>query len=340
MAQQTKVISCGVGALGSEMVRLMLEKPNLKIVAATDVSEKAIGQDLGRVAGLGHDLGMKVLGNPTEVLRTTEADVVLYAAEARFPQIFQTIRVALESRKNVISSGDEACFPWTKSPDLAKKADELAKENGVTFLGTGINPGFMMDFLPIALTGIMKRVDKIIIRRVADTSTCGLNYWQQCGYGRSKDEFNELLAKGVVGGGIHFREDMEMTARALGWGKIEYKEEKKPLVSKAKRKALSGVVEPGTVSGVEQSAHGFSEGKEVLTYYYDIIIHPEEDGLETGQVITIEGEPGVVCSVTGEQAKQSWSTTAAIMVNSIPRVLASPPGVLAVYELPPARFVR
>ncbi len=198
----------------------------------------------------------------------------------------------------------------------------------------------MMDFLPIALTGIMKRVDKIIIRRVADTSTCGLNYWQQCGYGRSKDEFNELLAKGVVGGGIHFREDMEMTARALGWGKIEYKEEKKPLVSKAKRKALSGVVEPGTVSGVEQSAHGFSEGKEVLTYYYDIIIHPEEDGLETGQVITIEGEPGVVCSVTGEQAKQSWSTTAAIMVNSIPRVLASPPGVLAVYELPPARFVR
>ena len=152
MTQKIRVISCGIGALGTEIVQVLHGKPlsDIEIVAAADPSQAVAGNDLGRVAGLGVDLGVVVSDNPEQVLRTVAADIVLYAAEAYFAEMYKTVRVAVESGKNVISSGDEACYPWAKSPELADDLDRLAKEKRVTFVGTGVNPGFMMDYLPIS----------------------------------------------------------------------------------------------------------------------------------------------------------------------------------------------
>ena len=338
MDKSYKIICCGLGVLGSEIVELIVSKKKTKmeIVGAVDVNPDLIGQDLGRAVGLDRDLGVKVERDLAGLCQRVEADVVLHTAEAVFSDIYKSAKIAFETGKNVISSGDQACFPWTKHPELAKEADELAKKKRVSFLGTGINPGFMMDFLPIALTGIQKRVDQIIIHRIADTSTCGLNYWNQLGYGRTREEFQEALKKGSVAGPMHMQEEIEMTARALNWGRIEYREEKEPMISEIRREPHSkvGLVEPGTVGGVRQTSRGLVDGQERITYIYETIIRPDLDGQEAGNYVTIKGSPEVVCSATGEQAKESWSTTAAMVVNSIPQVVAARPGLLAVYELP------
>jgi 4-hydroxy-tetrahydrodipicolinate reductase len=333
------VICCGVGALGAEIVRLIDEKQqlNAKIVAAVDVAPEVVGRDLGEVAGLDKKLGVTVSGSVGTTLESVSADVVIYAAEPHFDDMFPAVRVALENGKNVITAGDEACFPWAKHAALAEEADLIAKENGVSFLGTGVCPGFMMDYLPIALTGVMKHVDKVTIQRIADTSGSGLNYYEKCGYGKSPEEFDKALRAGTVAGPEHLKEEVLMIAQALGWEGVDYTEEKRGLISETRREALSGTVEPGTISGVEQISCGMMDGREVIRLVYDIIIHPEEDGLEVGNFKTISGEGGeLTCSVTGDLAKQSWSRTAAIVVNTLPQVVAAEPGIRTVYELPPS----
>ncbi|MBI2831905.1 MAG: hypothetical protein HYX79_06590 [Chloroflexi bacterium] len=336
--QKAKVIQCGLGAIGVEVSKLILEKKDIELVAATDIAKQLIDKDLGQVLGLERKLGIKVRDDAGEVFRKTDADVVVVTTSSHFERIFGTVREALSAGKNVITTCEDACFPWTRNPDLSRQIDELAKSKGVTFLGTGINPGFMMDYLPIALTGIMKRVDKVRIRRVANMATCGLTDWELFGYGKKLEAFNEGLAKGQIGGFIAFRQIMEMIARALQWGKIDYEEEKEGLITRSRRVAKAGVVEPGTVYSVKQTARGLKQGKEVIAFEEFFVINPslEEDDLEVGNFATIEGEPSVVVNATGQQASQMAATTAAHVVNSIPAVIEGPPGLLTVYELPPS----
>jgi len=336
MSKRIKVIQCGLGAVGSEAVRIMLEKKNLEITAAIDVSEQMVGKDLGRVIGLDRELGITVCRDADEVFRTVKADVVLLSTTGYFKDIFNTIKAALETGKNVITVGEEAAYPWTKSPDLARQIDELAKKKRVTLLGTGTNPGFMMDYLPIVLTGLMKRVDKISIHRIVDMVPCGLISWQEFGYGKKIEAFNAELAKGRIQAFTTLREIMDITARSLGWEIDDYKESRRALVSKSRRVARSGVVEPGTICGFEQIAHGFRQGKEVLFYLYALIISPnfEEDGMEVGHSISIEGAPDVQCTITIKES--SYLLVAARAVNSIPQVIKARPGIAVIYELPPS----
>ncbi|RLB79113.1 MAG: NADP-binding protein [Deltaproteobacteria bacterium] len=339
MKQKVKIIQCGLGVVGQDMVKIILEKHNMELIGAIDIADEIIGKDLGHVIGLDRELGVTVSGNAEEVFRTVEADVVLLATSSYFKDMYNTARLALENGQNVITCGEEGAFPWTKSPELARKIDDLAKKNGVTFLGTGVTPGYVMDYLPISLTGLMKQVNKINIRGVANWAEVGPYDWELAGFGKRIEVFNEKLAKGEIGGLIILRELMEMTARALGWKIDEYKETKKALVSKSRREAKCGIVEPGTVCGLEQVARGFWKGKEVISYERAYVVNPtlEEDKMEVGMFISIEGIPGVEVALKGEVLSQGLIlATAARVINSIPQVIDARPGLLTVYELPPS----
>jgi 4-hydroxy-tetrahydrodipicolinate reductase len=171
MAKKIKVIQYGLGAMGSQMVQMMLGKRDLEVVGAISGSGRLAGEDLGKAVGLKKKLGIKVSGNASEVFKTVEADVVLHATTSWMKETFQQTREALETGKNVITIAEEASNPWVKSLEkIAREVDMIAKRNKVTFLGTGVNPGFMMDYLPMALTGVLKEVNKIRIRRVIDWS--------------------------------------------------------------------------------------------------------------------------------------------------------------------------
>ena len=337
MAQKARIIQCGLGAVGAELTKVILDKQNMEIVAAVDISDKIIGKDLGQVIGLGRDVGITVSGNIGDVMRTVDADVVLLSTTSYFNDMFGMAKEALEAGKNVITPGEEGGFPWTATPDLARHIDELAKKRGCTFLGTGMTPGFIMDYLPISLTSLVKKVDRIIIRGVANWAGVSAYDFALAGFGKSIEEFKGGVARGEIGGLICLKGLMEETAEALDWRIDEYKETKKGIISKSRRVADYGVVEPDTVCGFEQNAHGFWQGKEVITYNRCYYVHPtlEEDGVEVGFIYLIEGEPGVEATLKGEVVTRHLILgTAARMVNSIPQVIAAPPGLRSVYELP------
>ncbi|MBI4186189.1 MAG: hypothetical protein HY530_01625 [Chloroflexi bacterium] len=335
MADKARVILCGLGAVGREIARTIVEKRDMEIVAATDISDKLVGKDVGQVIGIGRDIGVTISGNVSKVVKTVDADVVILATTSYFKDIYDVAKQALEAGKNVMSPGEQAGFPWTDAPDLARRIDDIARKKGVTFVGTGMTPGFFMDYLPISLTSAVRRVDRIIIRGVANWGAVSAYDFELAGFGKTIEEFNEGVAKGRVVGLMCLRALMEETAQSLGWSVDEYKEAKRGIISKSRRVADHGVVEPGTVCGFEQNAHGFYRGKEVITYNRMYFINPtlEEDGVEVGFVFTIEGEPGLECSLKGGVVSHVVLSTAARMVNSIPQVITAPPGLLSVYEL-------
>jgi len=338
MSKRVRVIQYGLGAMGSQMVQMMLTKRDLEVVGAISGSGRLAGEDLGKAIGLKKGLGIKVSGNAPEVFNTVEADVVLHATTSWMKEAFNQTREALETGKNVITIAEEASNPWLKSLEkTAREIDRVAKKNDVTFLGTGVNPGFMMDYLPLALTGVVKEVKGIRIRRVIDWSRYGVTLFEHICAGKDMKQFNKARAKGEVAFHVGLEQSVRLTAEALGKPVDEYKETAEVRLTKSKRVTPYMVIEPGTVCGYNQVGHGFRQGKEFVTYEMVAIINPnpKEDGTDVGTFISIDGVPGMEVKVGGEFAAQGGWGTVASAVNSIPRVVAARPGLVTVNELAP-----
>jgi 2,4-diaminopentanoate dehydrogenase len=338
MAKKIKVIQYGLGAMGSQMVQVMLTKRDLEVVGAISGSGRLAGEDLGKAIGLKKKLGIEVSRNASEVFNRVEADVVLHATTSWMREAFNQTKGAMETGKNVITIAEEASYPWLKSLEkIGREIDRVAKKNEVTFLGTGVNPGFMMDYLPIALSGVVKEVKGIRIRRVIDWSRYGVTLFEHICAGKNIDEFNEARARGEVAFHVGLEQSVRLTAEALGKPVDEFKEAAEVRLTKSKRVTPYMVIKPGTVCGYNQIGHGFRKGKEFLTYEMVAIINPnpKEDGTDVGTFISIDGEPSMEITVGGEFASQGGWGTVASAVNSIPRVVAARPGLITVNELPP-----
>ena len=338
MAKKIKVIQYGLGAMGSQMVQMMLDKRDLEVVGAISGSGRLAGKDLGKAVGLKKELGIEVSANALEVFKTVDADVVLHATTSWMKEAFEQTKGALETGKNVITIAEEASNPWIKSLEkIAREVDKVAKKNDVTFLGSGVNPGFMMDYLPMALTGVLKEVNKISIRRVIDWSRYGVTLFEHICAGKSMKQFEEARARGEVAFHVGLEQSVRLTAEALGKPVDEYKETANVLLSKSRRVTPYMVIEPGTVCGYNQIGRGLIKGKEFLSYEMVAIINPnpKEDGADVGTFISIDGVPGMEVTVGGEFAGQGGWGTVASAVNSIPRVMAARPGLITVNELPP-----
>lgn len=337
-----RVIQYGLGAMGSGMVRMMLHKADVEIVGAISASGRSVGMDLGRAVGMDEQLGVVVSGNPEQVLKEVEADVVLHATSSTMVELFEQIGPALKHGKNVVTIAEEACFPWKRNRVIAEKLDALARESGVTLLGTGVNPGFMMDFLPLSFSGLMQRVRAVRIRRVVDFSRYGLSVWKHIGAGLTPEEFQAGCERGEVVLHVGLPETVELTASALGWELDRVSEARKPLISRSVRVAGGGRIEPGQVTGFEQVACGWRGGQVVIEQCLVGIIGPsvEEDGVEVGTDVWLEGESGAHVHVGGQLAMEGGMATYAHAVNAIPHVVAARPGYLTVVDLPPAVCLR
>ncbi len=338
MAKKIKVIQYGLGEMGSQMALLMLRKRDLEVVAAISGSGRLAGADLGKAIGLEKEVGIAISGNASEVFNSVDADVVLHATTSWMEEAVNQTKEALEKGKNVVTIAEEALYPWVdRSRKLAEEVDELAKKNGVTFLGTGVNPGFMMDYLPIALTGVLKEVHRIRIRRVIDWSRYGITLFEHICAGQDIEKFNAARDRGEVAFHVGLEESIRLTAERLGWELDEYRETAEVRLSKSTRETQHMVIKPGTVCGYNQVGHGIVKGKEVLTYEMNAIINPnpQEDGTDVGTYISIDGVPGAEITISGEFASQGGWGTVASAVNSIPLAVAARPGLITVAELPP-----
>lgn len=332
MNKTIRVLQWGLGAMGSGMARLMLEKSGLKIVAAVDSRPDYVGKDLGQVLGLGEDLGVIVTDQPESVLDHDKVDLVTIATTSWTARQMPDLRKIINAGINVISIAEEMANAEAQNPELAQELDDLAKKQGVTVLGTGVNPGFVLDFLVIVLTGGCHTVERIEASRVNDLSPYGPTVMETQGVGTTPEAFRQGVADGTIVGHVGFPESIHMISEALGLGVDRIEESREPIISKVFRETPHVQVQPGMVAGCAHTGVGYSGEKEVVRLIHPQQIHPHLEDQDTGDYIHIYGEPEIHLAINPEIA--GGKATIGITVNMIPHVVAATPGLKRMIDLP------
>lgn len=329
--KKIKVILWGLGTMGTLMAKIIGEKEGLEIAGALDSDPEKGGKPLRALTGCPKHEQITVSSDSAGIL-AKDADVVLLALSSFVKETFEPIKKIVEGGKNVITIAEEWAYPWQAAPEEAGEADRAAKARGVTVLGTGVNPGFVLDTLIVALTGACAEVQKITARRVNDLAPFGPTVMETQGVGLTPEEFARGLEEGSIAGHIGFRQSISMIGASLGVAMEEITESIEPIVSRTHRKSPRAEVQPGQVAGCYHRAEGWAGGRPFIVLEHPQQICPETEGVETGDFITIDGTPRISMAISPEIP--GGVATAALAVNMIPQVLNAPPGLLSMADLP------
>lgn len=327
-----RILQWGLGAMGGGMARLMLEKQGLKIVAAVDGRPDYVGKDLGEVLGVDKSLGVKVTNKPEDVLRKENVDIVILATTSWTREQMPDLRKVISAGINCISIAEEMSDPDAQSPELAREIDELAKKHGVSVLGTGVNPGFVLDLLVVALTGGNHSVERIEASRVNDLSPYGPTVMRTQGVGTTPEAFAAGVADGSIVGHVGFPESIHLISEALGLDVDRIEQTREPIISKVYRETPHVKVEPGMVAGCRHIGIGYRGDKEVVKLIHPQQIHPHLENQDTGDYINIYGKPEIHMAIKPEIA--GGIATMGVTVNMIPHVVAATPGMKRMIDLP------
>ncbi len=326
-----RVMVWGLGAMGSGVVRLAAVKPALAVVAGVDRDPAKVGLDLGLVTE-GRPMGLHVEGDAVQALSRLKPDVVVIATDSFLRTVGPQVEAAISTGCNVICLAEEMAFPWTVDAGEAERLDRLARQRGVTVLGTGINPGFVLDTLIIALTGVCHEIRRIRAARINDLSPFGPTVMRTQGVGTTPEEFAAGLASGTIVGHIGFQESAAMIAAAIGWHLDRVAEVREPIVATVRRETRYITVEPGQVAGCRHLAFGYQNGDLLLELEHPQQVAPAAEGVATGDYITIDGTPGLSLAIKPEIP--GGLGTIAMAVNMIPKVVGARPGLLSMKDLP------
>ena len=326
MKTPTKVVQYGVGPIGSEIVKLLSVKQGVKIVGAIDIDKEKVGKDLGDVAGASKPLGIRVSSDADEVLSEAKAEVVLHSTASYLNVVSTQILKCVKAKSDVISTCEELAYPFETNEKIALQLDRFAKRYGVTVLGTGVNPGFVMDTLPIALTGACQSVTRVSVTRIVDASKRRLPLQRKIGAGLSTEEFQRLVQERKVRH-VGFEESIGMIASALGWKLDRVEEMVEPVIAEDYVESPYVKIEKGRVAGVKQLGRGIVGGREAITLDLQMYLGAKEPR----DSVVIEGVPPIDMTIKG--GLHGDLATAAVVVNSIPKVLEAEPGLLTMKDL-------
>ena len=332
MRDVIRVLILGTGQMGSGIARLVLEKQGLRLVGAWGRRTERSGMDLGRAIGLNRDLGIPVSGDLAGGIEQARPHVAIQATCSRLDDAMDEITTLLRHGVHVISIAEEMAWPAAEAPVLAGELHQLALDNGAAVLGTGINPGFVLDLLVIMLSGVCAEVQSISARRVNDLSPYGPTVLASQGVGLSPQAFAQGVKEGTVVGHVGFPESIHLIAAALGWDIERIAQTREPIVATVRRVTPVVSVEPGQVAGCHHSAVAYRDGKPVITLIHPQQVHPHLEGVQTGDRIEIRGTPPVCFS--GSPEIPGGQATVALAVNMVPRVMNAPPGLHSMLDLP------
>jgi hypothetical protein len=326
MPDKVRVIQFGLGPIGSAVARHVVERAELELVGGVDIDPAKAGRDLGEVIGLGRPLGCSVVADLSQVLAQLEADVVLHTTSSYFDIFKPQILDILEAGLDIVSTAEELSFPWLTHPAEAAEIDAAAKRVGKTVLGTGVNPGFIMDSLPLHLTAICLQVDRIEVRRVINASLRRGPFQAKIGAGMQVDEFQARMAAGRMGH-VGLPESMHMVLDTLGKKLVRYTDSVEPVIAERAIKTDYFEVQPGQVRGLKQVAHGYIGEGEFMTLTFIAALEAGDDG----DTILIRGKPDLEVKLKGTNGDIA---TVAIAVNAVRRVREALPGLVTMRDLP------
>jgi hypothetical protein len=325
--KKIRAIQYGVGPIGASIAKLMREKSAIEICGAIDTDAAKVGRDLGDVIGASDaPWGVKISADARNVLEQA-ADVVIHSTSSSLPRVMDQLLPCLEAGACVVSTCEELSYPYRTHPDLAAKLDSAAKDWGVALVGTGVNPGFVMDKLVITLAAVSQQIEHVKALRIVDASKRRFPLQKKIGAGMHVDEFRAQVAKGTIKH-VGLPESVAMVADSLGLPVDETTETIDAVVAKERVQTEFLTVEAGQVAGVHQIARGLSAGKELVCLELQMYIGAKDPA----DSIELKGRPNISLVIPG--GSHGDIATASVVVNSIPVILNAPAGLRTARDLP------
>lgn len=318
--QPISVAQYGIGPIGAEIARALLTKPWVKLVAAVDIDPDKVGKDLGLVIGLGREVGVAV----TSELQV-KPDVVCHSTGSRLRDVAAQLQSLLERGCHVVSTCEELSFPL--DAEIRERLQQVARSAGVSLLGTGVNPGFVMDKLPLTITSVCQEVKSVEITRIQNASTRREPLQRKVGAGMTAEEFRAAVDAGKIKH-MGLRESLMLVGNGLGVEFDDVSDEKiEPIVAERTITTQYLSVAPGQVAGVYQTIYG----KGRINVSLELRMYVGAEDVAADRVI-VRGVPDV--EMTIKDGVHGDRATAAMVVNSIPRIVQARPGVLTMDDIP------
>jgi 4-hydroxy-tetrahydrodipicolinate reductase len=320
MDKKIRVVQYGLGPIGKKITQYLLERDSVQIVGAIDSDPMKLGLDIGELAGSPVAYGVCVTDNPKTQLSKVDADIVVLTTTSSLENIKSQIIEIVSFGINIVSTCEELSHPWLTNPEIADEIDVAAKMSNVSVLATGINPGFLMDFLPLAMTGICRNVKKVTVERIQNAQFRRIPFQKKIGAGLTVEQFNDKVKKGTLRH-VGLTESIHMIGHKIGWKLDKTEDIINPVIATDKVTTADLTIEPGKVTGVNQIGRGYVENREVITLVFKAAIgepHPHDR-------IIIEGMPDI--DMTIKDGINGDIATCAITVNAIPAVIKAPAGL-------------
>ena len=326
-----RVIHVGLGPIGSAVLSQVASRPGFRIVGGVDVDPAKAGRDLGEVAELGRRLGIKVSADLVKTLKSAKPQVAVLCTSSSLTRVLPQIETILKSKTAIVSTTEELAYPGRTHGRQGRQIDGWAKKARVAVLGTGVNPGFAMDALPIALTAACERVDRVVVHRVQDARIRRLPFQQKIGAGLTPAQFRKEVDAGRVRH-VGLTESIAMIADALGWKLDRVTDEIRPQVASAPVSSEFLAVDAGYVAGIVQDGVGYRKGAAAISLHMEAYLGAPE----SFDAVDIEGSPRLSMKIAG--GIHGDIATVALVVNAIPKVLSAPPGLHTMRDMPLPSF--
>jgi 4-hydroxy-tetrahydrodipicolinate reductase len=310
----------GLGPIGAGVARQLVARRNFRLVAAVDIDPAKVGRDLADVVDLGKRTRIKVTDDPVAAIRQAKPQVAVLCTSSSLKKVWPQIETVLKRRVPIVSTTEELSYPYLANRALARRIDAAARKAKVAVVGTGVNPGFAMDALPIALTAVCERVDTVRVERVQDARIRRLPFQKKIGSGLTVEEFGERVKAGTVRH-VGLAESVAMIGDALGWKLGRVTDEIQPMIARAPVESRFLRIEAGQVCGIIQDGVGYRDGKPVILLHMEAYLGAPE----SYDSVQIEGSPPLHVRALG--GYHGDVSTTSIAVNTIPKVLSASPGL-------------
>jgi 4-hydroxy-tetrahydrodipicolinate reductase len=314
-----RVALVGLGPIGAAIARQLAARKGFQIVAAVDIDPAKVAKDAGDVMELGRKLRLKVTADIGKTLRAAKPDVAVLCTSSSLKAVLPQFEEVLRRRVPIVTTTEEAAYPAARNQRVVRQLDAAARKARVAVLGTGVNPGFTMDALPIALTAVCERVDRVEVHRVQDARIRRLPFQQKIGAGLDADQFRAGVANGTLRH-VGFSESIQMIGDALGWTLDRVTDDIQPKIATEAVESELLAVDPGYVAGIIQDGVGYVKGEAKIRLHLEAYLGAPE----SYDSVVIEGSPRIASRIDG--GVHGDIATASMAVNSIPAVLVAPPG--------------
>lgn len=327
-----RVLHVGLGPLGQRVVADLIDREVGEVVAACDNSPAVAGQPLEKVVK-GAPRGVRVVESLEHVDDWSDIDCAIVTTASDLRACAPTFRTLLAKGIAVVSTCEELVWPWLRHPELSKELESLAMRFGGRLLGTGVNPGYLMDAVPVFASTVCRRVEAIEVHRYQDATTRRIPFQKKIGATLDAKAF----AKGVKDGWLRhvgLGESLHFIAAAMNWAIDDWKETIAPVKAEKAMKCGLGAIKKGDACGVRQVAVGKVGGKVRIKLVFQAAIGQKSPPPQDR--VLIKGEPDVDLSFNG--GVHGDIATSAITINSIHSLRAAPAGLHTMASVPLVRF--